>query len=68
MMKWQGMHNHGWSHFCLYYFCPNLFALCPVPRYHYFLQLKMDVIERRMSCEARQAIQLAAFSMQGKQV
>ncbi|XP_034253094.1 tyrosine-protein phosphatase non-receptor type 14 isoform X1 [Thrips palmi] len=35
-------------------------------RYHYFLQLKMDVIEGRMSCEARQAIQLAAFSMQAE--
>ncbi|KAK3926122.1 Tyrosine-protein phosphatase non-receptor type 21 [Frankliniella fusca] len=35
-------------------------------RYHYFLQLKMDVIEGRMSCDARQAIQLAAFSMQAE--
>ncbi|KAJ1532099.1 hypothetical protein ONE63_000728 [Megalurothrips usitatus] len=35
-------------------------------RYHYFLQLKMDVIEGRMNCDARQAIQLAAFSMQAE--
>lgn len=35
-------------------------------RYHYFLQLKKDVIEGRMSCNVDEAIRLASFSMQGK--
>jgi hypothetical protein len=35
-------------------------------RYHYFLQLKKDVIDGRMSCDAKQAVLLASYSMQGK--
>lgn len=34
-------------------------------RYHYFLQLKSDVIEGRMSCDPKQAVLLASYSMQG---
>ncbi|XP_049955648.1 tyrosine-protein phosphatase non-receptor type 14 [Schistocerca serialis cubense] len=35
-------------------------------RYHYFLQLKADVIEGRMSCDVKQAILLASYSMQAE--
>lgn len=35
-------------------------------RYHYFLQLKNDVIEGRMSCDPKQAVLLASYSMQGE--
>lgn len=35
-------------------------------RYHYFLQLKMDVIEGRMTCDAKQAVSLASYSMQAE--
>lgn len=35
-------------------------------RYHYFLQLKKDVIDGRMSCDTKQAVLLASYSMQGK--
>lgn len=35
-------------------------------RYHFFLQLKMDVIEGRILCDADQAVLLASYSMQGK--
>ena len=35
-------------------------------RYHYFLQLKMDVLEGKISCDAKQAVQLASYSMQGE--
>ena len=34
-------------------------------RYHYFLQIKKDVIEGRISCSVEEAIRLASFSMQG---
>lgn len=34
-------------------------------RYHFFLQLKMDVIEGRILCDADQAVLLASYSMQG---
>ena len=34
-------------------------------RYHYFLQIKKDVIEGRISCSVEEAIQLGSFSMQG---
>jgi tyrosine-protein phosphatase non-receptor type 14/21 len=37
-----------------------------VTRYHYFLQLKMDVIEGRISCTPQQAIELASYSMQAE--
>ncbi|XP_046668249.1 tyrosine-protein phosphatase non-receptor type 21 isoform X2 [Homalodisca vitripennis] len=35
-------------------------------RYHYFLQLKNDVIEGRMSCDPKQAVLLASYSMQAE--
>ncbi|XP_071439695.1 tyrosine-protein phosphatase non-receptor type 14 [Hetaerina americana] len=35
-------------------------------RYHYFLQLKMDVIEGRMSVSPKQAVILASYSMQAE--
>ncbi|XP_075228092.1 protein tyrosine phosphatase non-receptor pez isoform X2 [Lycorma delicatula] len=35
-------------------------------RYHYFLQLKNDVIEGRISCDAKQAVLLASYSMQAE--
>lgn len=35
-------------------------------RYHYFLQLKKDVIDGRMSCDAKQAVLLASYSMQAE--
>ncbi|XP_064212238.1 tyrosine-protein phosphatase non-receptor type 21 [Tribolium castaneum] len=37
-----------------------------VTRYHYFLQLKMDVIEGRISCTPQQAVELASYSMQAE--
>ncbi|XP_033610605.1 tyrosine-protein phosphatase non-receptor type 14 isoform X3 [Cryptotermes secundus] len=35
-------------------------------RYHYFLQLKKDVIDGRMSCDTKQAVLLASYSMQAE--
>ncbi|XP_069702508.1 tyrosine-protein phosphatase non-receptor type 14 [Periplaneta americana] len=35
-------------------------------RYHYFLQLKKDVIDGRMNCDAKQAVLLASYSMQAE--
>ncbi|XP_065214108.1 tyrosine-protein phosphatase non-receptor type 14-like isoform X1 [Planococcus citri] len=35
-------------------------------RYHYFLQLKSDVIEGRIKCNTEQAILLASYSMQAE--
>lgn len=40
--------------------------MCTFDRYHYFLQLKMDVIEGRISCTPQQAIELASYSMQAE--
>ncbi|XP_057669756.1 tyrosine-protein phosphatase non-receptor type 14 isoform X1 [Diorhabda carinulata] len=37
-----------------------------VTRYHYFLQLKQDVIEGRISCNPQQAVELASYSMQAE--
>nr|CAI5817004.1 unnamed protein product [Callosobruchus analis] len=37
-----------------------------VTRYHYFLQLKQDVIEGRISCTPQQAVELAGYSMQAE--
>lgn len=37
-------------------------------RYHFFLQLKMDVIEGRILCDADQAVLLASYSMQGNEI
>lgn len=34
-------------------------------RYHYFLQIKKDVIDGRINCNIEEAIHLASFSMQG---
>ena len=35
-----------------------------ITRYHYFLQLKMDVVEGRLRCNYEQAIVLASYSLQ----
>lgn len=35
-------------------------------RYHYFLQVKKDVIEGRISCNVEEAVLLATFAMQGR--
>mgnify|MGYP002715768034 CR=1 FL=1 len=35
-------------------------------RYHYFLQIKKDVIEGRIQCRVEEAVLLATFAMQGK--
>lgn len=35
-------------------------------RYHYFLQLKQDVIEGRILCTSQQAVELASYSMQAE--
>ncbi|KAH1022613.1 tyrosine-protein phosphatase non-receptor type 14 [Dendroctonus ponderosae] len=37
-----------------------------VTRYHYFLQLKQDVIEGRLACTPQQAVELASYSMQAE--
>lgn len=37
-----------------------------VTRYHYFLQLKLDVIEGRLRCNYEQAIVLASYSLQAR--
>lgn len=41
----------------------NIYLIC---RYHYFLQLKQDVIEGRISCTPQQAVELASYSMQAE--
>lgn len=35
-------------------------------RYHYFLQLKSDVIDGKLNCSIDQAISLAAYSLQAE--
>ncbi|XP_012257243.1 tyrosine-protein phosphatase non-receptor type 14 [Athalia rosae] len=37
-----------------------------ITRYHYYLQLKMDVIEGRIHCDPREASTLASYSMQAE--
>lgn len=37
-----------------------------VARYHYYLQLKNDIIDGRLPCSAEQAIRLAAYSLQAE--
>ncbi|XP_059161044.1 tyrosine-protein phosphatase non-receptor type 21-like isoform X2 [Physella acuta] len=37
-----------------------------VARYHYYLQLKNDVIDGRLPCSSEQAIRLAAYSLQAE--
>ena len=37
-----------------------------ITRYHYFLQLKMDVVEGRLRCNHEQAIVLASYSLQAE--
>ena len=37
-----------------------------VTRLHYFLQLKLDVIEGRLRCNYEQAIVLASYSLQAE--
>ena len=37
-----------------------------ITRYHYFLQLKMDVVEGRLRCNYEQAIVLASYSLQAE--
>lgn len=37
-----------------------------ITRYHYFLQLKSDVIEGRIKCNTEQAVLLASYSMQAE--
>ncbi|VVC24349.1 Hypothetical protein CINCED_3A016831 [Cinara cedri] len=58
-------------HFSLYlrvmYFISNVsFIKDEMTRYHFFLQLKMDVIEGRILCDADQAVLLASYSMQAE--
>ncbi|XP_060524668.1 tyrosine-protein phosphatase non-receptor type 14 [Cylas formicarius] len=51
----------------MYYVISGVFLITDeVTRYHYFLQLKQDVIEGRISCTPRQAIELASYSMQAE--
>ena len=35
-------------------------------RYHYYLQLKNDIVDGRLPCSVEQAVRLAAFSLQGQ--
>ena len=44
--------------FCFYFVC----------RYHYYLQVKSDVIEGKLTCNAHQAIQLGGYCLQGQSV
>lgn len=37
-----------------------------ITRYYYFLQLKMDVIEGRISCTPQQSVELASYCMQAE--
>ncbi|KAK7104149.1 hypothetical protein V1264_018912 [Littorina saxatilis] len=37
-----------------------------VARYHYYLQLKNDIVDGRLPCSVEQAVRLAAFSLQGQ--
>nr|XP_046468430.1 tyrosine-protein phosphatase non-receptor type 14 isoform X1 [Neodiprion pinetum]XP_046468431.1 tyrosine-protein phosphatase non-receptor type 14 isoform X1 [Neodiprion pinetum]XP_046468432.1 tyrosine-protein phosphatase non-receptor type 14 isoform X1 [Neodiprion pinetum] len=37
-----------------------------ITRYHYYLQLKMDVIDGRIHCNSREASTLASYSMQAE--
>uniref|UniRef100_A0A2S2R7W5 protein-tyrosine-phosphatase n=1 Tax=Sipha flava TaxID=143950 RepID=A0A2S2R7W5_9HEMI len=58
-------------HFSLYlrvmYYITNVsFIKDEMTRYHFFLQLKMDVIEGRILCDADQAVLLASYSMQAE--
>ncbi|XP_050442639.1 tyrosine-protein phosphatase non-receptor type 21 [Adelges cooleyi] len=58
-------------HFSLYlrvmYYVSNVtFIKDEMTRYHFFLQLKMDVIEGRIICDADQAVLLASYSMQAE--
>lgn len=40
-------------------------SICSVYRYQYYLQLKKDVLEGRITCSLEQAIHLASLAVQG---
>lgn len=44
----------------------NSWVFCSVCRYQYYLQLKKDVLEGRITCSLEQAIHLASLAVQGK--
>ena len=45
---------------------PSRYSPPSAPRYHYFLQLKTDVVEGRLRCNHEQAIVLASYSLQAE--
>jgi len=58
----------GWNNAFRFRFYVNDVSLLEdeTTRYHYFLQLKLDVIEGRLRCNYEQAIVLSSYSLQAE--
>ncbi|XP_020285558.1 tyrosine-protein phosphatase non-receptor type 21 isoform X2 [Pseudomyrmex gracilis] len=50
----------------MYYVTDVQFIQDEMTRYHYYLQLKSDILEERIPCNPRQACMLASYSMQAE--
>lgn len=50
----------------MYYINDVQYIQDDMTRYHYYLQLKSDILEGRIRCNVRQAIMLASYSMQAE--
>jgi tyrosine-protein phosphatase non-receptor type 14/21 len=50
----------------MFYITDAQFIQDEMTRYHYYLQLKSDILEDRIHCNARQATVLASYSMQAE--
>ncbi|XP_072746433.1 tyrosine-protein phosphatase non-receptor type 14 [Anoplolepis gracilipes] len=50
----------------MYYITDAQFLQDEMTRYHYYLQLKSDILEERIHCNSRQASLLASYSMQAE--
>ncbi|KAI4500147.1 hypothetical protein M0802_004564 [Mischocyttarus mexicanus] len=50
----------------MYYFTDVQYIQDDMTRYHYYLQLKSDILEGRIHCNSRQATLLASYSMQAE--
>ncbi|CAG5132516.1 unnamed protein product, partial [Candidula unifasciata] len=61
-----GMHPHSLYFGVMFYVIGAHKIPDEVARYHYYLQLKTDVIDGRLPCSTEQAIRLAAYSLQAE--
>ena len=57
--------QNGYLYLCVMFYVNDVSLLeDEVTRYHYFLQLKLDVVEGRLRANCEQAIVLASYALQ----